>query len=155
MDKSRPGTRVAEELLTSADGATMDDIRRATGAPQYNVLANLQGRGFRVRKVKEGRRTRYFATPPSRQSFEATVTSQGQVTIPKVVREQLRLRGGHKIRFVVEDGDRAVITPVAAKLSDLAGILGKPKRSATLEEMHEAVRRGAANRYLRAVGKTR
>lgn len=153
MDEHIPGTKAAERLLTRPSGATMDEIVVATGGPQYNVLKKLEGRGYRIRKVKEGRATRYFAEPPAAPGFEATVTSKGQVTIPKEVREQLRLRSGHKLRFTVENGNRAVMRPVSKRLGDLAGILPKPKRTLTLEEMDEAIQSGAVERYLRAVGK--
>jgi antitoxin PrlF len=152
MDERVSKAKLTERLLTRPDGATMRDIIAATGGPQYNELKRLAARGYAIRKVKEGNETRYFATAPETPSFEATVTNKGKVTIPRAIREQLRLRDGHKVRFAI-DGDRAVVTPIGTKLSDLVGILGKPKRSATLEEMDEAIRRHAVNRYLRAVGK--
>jgi AbrB family looped-hinge helix DNA binding protein len=152
MTKDIPGTKLAEGLVTRPEGATMDEIVAATGGPQYNVLRKLKGRGYRFRAVKEGRATRYFATPPAAPSFEATLTSKGQVTVPQEVRERLRLRRGGKVRFTIEDEGRAVLAPVHTRLSDLAGILGKPPRSATLEEMDEAIRNAAVERYRRAVG---
>ncbi|MGK2900048.1 MAG: AbrB/MazE/SpoVT family DNA-binding domain-containing protein [Burkholderiaceae bacterium] len=39
-----------------------------------------------------------------------TMTSKGQVTIPKAVRQQLGLRQGMRVAFVVE-GDHAVLRP--------------------------------------------
>ena len=48
-------------------------------------------------------------------------------------------------------GGRLIMTLLGIAIS-LFGILGKPPRSATIEEMDEGVRRVAANRYLRAVG---
>jgi AbrB family looped-hinge helix DNA binding protein len=39
-----------------------------------------------------------------------TLTSKGQVTIPKSVRQQLGLRQGSRVAFVVE-GDHAVMRP--------------------------------------------
>ena len=152
MNEQIPGTKLAEQLLLRPEGATMDEIVAATGGPQYNVLRKLEARGYRIGKVKEGRATRYFATPPAAPSFEATITSKGQVTIPREVREQLRLRSGRKVRFTIEDEGRAVLTPVHTRLSELAGILGKPPRSATIEEMDEAIRNAAVSRYRRAVG---
>ena len=92
MNDDRPGSELAERLMTRPDGATMDEMVAATGGPQYNVLKRLEGRGYRIRKVKEGRTTRYFAEAPSTPSYEATVTSKGQVTLPKEIRERLRLR---------------------------------------------------------------
>src|SRR5882762_5716528 len=155
MDERVSKTKITERLLTRAGGATMRDIIAATGGPQYNELKRLAARGYAVRKVKEGNETRYFATPPAAAIFEATVTDKGQVTIPIEVRERMRLRGGHRLQFAVENPNRAVITPIGTKLSDLVGILGKPMRSATLEEMDEGIRRAVVDKYLRAVGKKR
>jgi AbrB family looped-hinge helix DNA binding protein len=150
-----PGTKIAERLITRPDGATMDEIIAATGGPQYNVLKRLEARGYRLRKVKEGRETRYFAEAPASPSYEATVTGKGQITLPKEVRERLRLRDGGKVRFTFEDGDRIVVTNGGPRLSDLFGILGKPPRSLTLEEMDEVIQQAAVDRYLRAVGRKR
>jgi antitoxin PrlF len=41
----------------------------------------------------------------------ATVTSKGQITIPKDVRARLGLHKGDRVEFVVED-DRAFVRPV-------------------------------------------
>ena len=155
MNEHVPGSKMAERLLTAPAGATMDEIVAATGGPQYNVLKRLEGRGYRIRKVKEGRATRYFAEPPPAPAFEATVTSKGQVTIPKEVRDHLRLQSGQRLQFVLDDGSRAVVTPVFRRLSDLAGILPKPKRTVTLEEMDEAIGQAIVERYLRAVGRAK
>jgi len=150
MADDLPGTKKAERLMTRPDGATMDEIAAATGGPQYNVLRRLEGRGYRIRKVKEGKATRYFAAPPAAPSYEATVTSKGQITLPKEVRERLRVGTGGKVRFSFEDKDRIVVARAEASIRDLFGILGKPRRSATLEDMDEAIRQHAVERYLRS-----
>lgn len=144
------GARIAERLMTRPQGATMDEMIAATGGPQYNVLRRLRGRGYRIRKLKEDRRTRYFAEAPSAPSYEATVTGKGQVTLPKEIRERLNVSDGSKVRFTVEDGGRIVVARGGPSIRDLFGILGKPRRSATLEEMDEAIRQHAVERYLRS-----
>ena len=151
MHDDSPGTKIAEQLMTRPDGATMDEMVAATGGPQYNVLKKLEGRGYRIRKVKEGRTTRYFAEAPAALSYEATVTRKGQLTLPKAVRDRLRVSDGGKVRFTVEDDGRIIVTRKGSRLSDLFGILGKPRRSATLEEMDEAIRQAAVKRYLRSI----
>jgi len=151
--KRKPAAKLAEELLTAAGGATMSELIRATGGPQYNVLARLEGRGYTIRKLKEDRVTRYFAIPPRGRTFEATVTSQGQITIPKDVREQLHLQSGSKVQFSVEAGDRAVIRPISARLKDLVGILPRPKTAVSLDEMDEAIGQAAVSRYRRSGGR--
>jgi len=153
MNENLPGTKVAERLMTRPTGATMDEIVAATGGPQYNVLRRLEGRGYRIRKIKEGRATRYFATPPAAASYEATVTGKGQVTLPKQVRERLRLREGDKVRFTAENAERIVVQRAELSIRDLFGILGKPPRSLTLKEMDKVIAQAATDRYLRAVGR--
>jgi AbrB family looped-hinge helix DNA binding protein len=143
------GANLAEQMLVRSSGATMDEIIGATGGPQYNVLRKLEGRGYKIRKMREGKATRYFAEPPAAPSFEMTVTSKGQVTIPKEIRERLGARAGSKLRLVVESDERIVMTPSDLSVQRLFGVLGKPPRSATLEDMDEAVRRGAVGRYAR------
>lgn len=49
----------------------------------------------------------------------ATVTSKGQVTIPKEIRDLLHIRTNDKVDFVLE-GDRVVLAPVKTLL-DLRG----------------------------------
>jgi AbrB family looped-hinge helix DNA binding protein len=150
MNEHLSGTKIAERLMVRPEGATMAEIIATTGGPQYNVLKKLEGRGYRVRKVKEGNETRYFVTPPGAFSFEATITSKGQVTIPKEVREHSGLRAGGKLKFTLESDGRVVVTRAMLSIRRLFGILGKPPRRATLEDMDDAVRRGAVERYLRS-----
>ncbi|RLE28624.1 AbrB family transcriptional regulator [Candidatus Acetothermia bacterium] len=54
------------------------------------------------------------------------VTSKGQATIPKEVRELLGIRPGDKVAFVVR-GDTVVVIPVRGTLRDLRGSI-RPKR---------------------------
>lgn len=145
-------TDIAEQMLVRPEGATMREIIAATGGPQYNKIKQLEGLGYAIRKVKEGDTTRYFVRAPSDAIFTATLTEKGQVTIPRQIRERLRLRTGHKVEFTVENENRAVMRPSGPRLSDLAGILGRPKRRVSLEEMDEGIRQAAVDRYLRAVG---
>lgn len=43
-----------------------------------------------------------------------TVTSKGQVTIPKQVRERLGIRAGSRVAFELTEGGEVVLRPVAA-----------------------------------------
>ena len=150
MNVDVSATATARQMLTRPEGATMAEIIEATGAPQYNELKRMQARGYAIRKVKQGNATRYFASAPAAPSFESMITANGQVTIPKEVRDRLGLRAGGKVRFTLEDGNHASIAPAGHRLSDLFGMLGTPPRSVTLEEMDEAVKRAAVERYLRS-----
>lgn len=78
----------------------------------------------------------------------ATVTSKGQVTIPKRVRDQLGLKAGSKVEFVLVKG-HAVLEPVGARGADaLAGSLkaySKALAGRTHRDILEDVRREVAN----------
>ncbi len=73
----------------------------------------------------------------------ATMTSKGQVTIPKEVRDALRLRPGVKVTFTVQPDGTAILRPRTVSLLDLVGIL-KADRHATIEEMNEVIAKGWA-----------
>jgi len=69
----------------------------------------------------------------------ATITSKGQVTIPKDVRSRLGVDTGDRVEFVeVQEG---VFQIVAATLDvrALKGIVEKPKKPVTIEDMNRAI----------------
>ena len=44
------------------------------------------------------------ARPTDERVFTATMTSKGQVTVPKELRDELGLEAGKKLEFVARDG---------------------------------------------------
>ena len=150
MNEHVQGTKLAERLLARREGATMDEIVAATGAPQYNVLRRLQARGYRLRKVKEGRATRYFAEPPVAPAFEATMTVKGQVTVPREIRDRLGLRAGRKVVFSMDAEGEVSLASARRSVRDLFGVLGEPPRRASLQEIDAAIGREVVGQYLRS-----
>lgn len=71
----------------------------------------------------------------------ATLTSKGQITIPRSVRKSLHLQTGDKVDFVItQDGD-ALLKPVTRKVDDVFGKLHDPgRRPVSVEEMDTAIR---------------
>jgi AbrB family looped-hinge helix DNA binding protein len=67
------------------------------------------------------------------------LTSKGQITIPKAVRDSLRLATGDRVEFVgTEQG--FVIVPVRRDLNALCGMFkGRRAKPATLEEIKSAI----------------
>lgn len=59
-------------------------------------------------------------------TYEATLTSKGQVTIPAEVRAKLNLKEGDKIEFYFDLRDRLVVRP--RNLAPTAVIESAPKR---------------------------
>ena len=80
----------------------------------------------------------------------ATLTSKGQITIPKEIRDQLNLKPGDRIAFVTDKDGQVVLKPKNGDLSRLVGMLHRPGVYRTLEEMDEGIREGAAARYERS-----
>lgn len=74
-----------------------------------------------------------------------TLTSKGQMTIPKEIRVRLKLKAGDRLE-VVTDGDRIVMTPSQLDVGDLCAILPRPKRVASLAELDAAIRSRASRR---------
>ena len=69
-----------------------------------------------------------------------TLTSKGQVTIPKAVRDELGLRVGDKVAFRVLDDGTVVVEPETVDLLDLANILRPKRKGITIAEMDEVIR---------------
>jgi len=82
----------------------------------------------------------------------AKLTSKGQMTIPKAVRDSLRLKSGDEVEFVVQPEGAALMIPKTGRLADLKGFLPRPQRALTVEEINEGVRRHLTRKYRRARG---
>jgi AbrB family looped-hinge helix DNA binding protein len=75
----------------------------------------------------------------------ATLTSKGQTTIPKEIRDLLGLAPGDKLDFVVESDGRVVLRPATLDVRQLRGLLRRRgKKPVSLEEMERAIAQGAS-----------
>ena len=73
----------------------------------------------------------------------ATVTSKGQITIPKKVRQALHLGAGDRVEFVIERDGRVLVQPGKGDVAALKGVLHKRgRRAVSLVEMDQAIARG-------------
>ena len=75
--------------------------------------------------------------------MESAITSKGQATIPKAIREHLGLVPGDRIKFFVHPDGSVVLLPKLPG-SALRGIVRRGPRTVTIEEMSEAASAGAA-----------
>jgi AbrB family looped-hinge helix DNA binding protein len=68
-----------------------------------------------------------------------TLTSKGQMTLPKAVRDDLKVKPGDQID-IVKEGGKYVLRPRNRSIADLYGILHRPgEKAMTVEEMDEAI----------------
>ncbi|TKX69760.1 AbrB/MazE/SpoVT family DNA-binding domain-containing protein [Halorubrum sp. GN11_10-6_MGM] len=74
----------------------------------------------------------------------STLTTRGQTTIPKPIREALGLQPGDRVEFTLE-GDRVVLRRAGADLSALDGMLDRSgQEPVSIEEMDEAIGNAAS-----------
>jgi antitoxin PrlF len=73
---------------------------------------------------------------------ESAITSKGQATIPKSVREHLGLKPGDRVKFFVHPDGSVVLLP-KRPASILRGMI-KASRQVSLEDMDAAVAAGAS-----------
>jgi AbrB family looped-hinge helix DNA binding protein len=66
----------------------------------------------------------------------ATVTTKGQVTIPKDVRDRLDIKPNDRVDFLIEGG-RAILIPIKT-LKDLRGAVRRRSRSYMAQERRNA-----------------
>jgi AbrB family looped-hinge helix DNA binding protein len=72
----------------------------------------------------------------------ATVTSKGQITLPKAVRDLLRVDTGDQVDFVINERGDVVVRPVNLDVTELRGLLKRPrKRAVSVEAMNSAIAR--------------
>lgn len=75
----------------------------------------------------------------------ATMTSKGQLTIPKAIRDALGLHEGDKVRFELDSvHGKAAMQPVKYQPEDLWKLAIPGARRMSFEEMEAAKRIGAA-----------
>ena len=73
--------------------------------------------------------------------MQATITSKGQVTVPKPIRDRLHLKAGDKMDFVLEADGCVRVTPVNVSVTRLKGMVPRPEVPVSLEEMDAAITR--------------
>ncbi|MEM7728310.1 MAG: AbrB/MazE/SpoVT family DNA-binding domain-containing protein [Pseudomonadota bacterium] len=76
----------------------------------------------------------------------ATLTSKGQLTLPKSVRSSLGLSTGDRVTFVrLEDGSFALVAATRSVRS-LKGIVPVPATPVSLDDMDRAIAQGVSGR---------
>ena len=74
--------------------------------------------------------------------LESSITTKGQTTLPKAVRDALGVRPGDRVRYFVVDGE--VCIRAVRPIRRLFGVLSHDGPPATLHDMQRAIVEGAA-----------
>ena len=85
--------------------------------------------------------------------MESIITVKGQATIPKAIREHLRLKPGDRVKFFVHPDGSVVLLP-KLPASALRGIIHfRRRRPVSIEEMTEAAAEGSTGGTPRTKGR--
>lgn len=79
--------------------------------------------------------------------MESTLSSKGQATIPKAVRERLKIKSGDRFKFFFHP-DGVIILPKIST-ARLKGMIPKPAQPVSLEAIDRAIQKGATERFRR------
>ncbi len=74
--------------------------------------------------------------------MKATVTSKGQITLPRGLLDRLGLCVGDRVEFIFEDDQTVRLAAKHVPISRLKGMLPKPSKPVSLEEMEQAIKAG-------------
>lgn len=80
--------------------------------------------------------------------MEATLSSKNQATIPKAIRNHLRIGPGDRFKFFIQPDGAVVILP-KIPTSALKGSVPQLDRPVSIEQMKAAVEASAAGRFRR------
>ena len=78
--------------------------------------------------------------------MESAITAKGQATIPKAIREHLRLKPGDRVKFFVHPDGSVVLLPKLPAKSARGMLKSRRRRPVSIEEMNEAIAASATRR---------
>ena len=70
----------------------------------------------------------------------ATLTSKGQITLPKSVRDRLGVEAGDRLEFI-EAEQGFLVVPATRDIRALKGVVPKAKKPVTVEDMNRSIAR--------------
>ncbi len=76
----------------------------------------------------------------------STLTSKGQLTVPKEIRDELHLEAGDTIHFRARPDGVVEMVPVRQDILALFGVLKPKKRGVTVEDMNRTIRDAGSRR---------
>ena len=70
----------------------------------------------------------------------ATLTSKGQLTLPKAIRDLLGVGPGDRVVFWEADDGKVIVEPQTVDIRSLRGSLKPKRKGISVEDMNEAIR---------------
>jgi antitoxin PrlF len=75
-----------------------------------------------------------------------TMSSKGQLVLPKAIRDRLKLTAGTRIKVTVDADQRVILTPELHEPEELFANRPPVKRVVSVEEMDQAIAKAARGR---------
>lgn len=78
----------------------------------------------------------------------ATLTTKGQITIPREVRDHLGVDSGDRLSFTVQDDGSVVVRPLTRHVRELGGLLLRAgRRAVAVAEMDQGIARRMRSKF--------
>ena len=71
----------------------------------------------------------------------ATVSSKGQITLPKNVRDHLKVNSGDRVEFLIDSDGNVTVWPVTEDVTRLKGMIHRPNKKVSIKDMNQAILR--------------
>jgi len=78
---------------------------------------------------------------------QSVVTRKGQTTIPKEIRDLLKLKANDRLLYLVED-DRVVLKAIHGDILDFRGSVSSEERPANFEKIRETTRKRVSKKIV-------
>ena len=69
----------------------------------------------------------------------ARLTSKGQITLPKAIRDHLGLKSGDRVEFLISSDESVIVLPATRDIRELKGIILKPTQPVSIEDMNALI----------------
>jgi len=79
-------------------------------------------------------------------AMDAILSTTGQITLPKSLRDRLHLNAGDRVGFRIDADGTVRMLPKTRSVRDLKGCLPRPTAPVSLEDMDRAIAAGAAEK---------
>ena len=76
----------------------------------------------------------------------AKLTSKGQITLPKPIRDYLELHAGDKVEFIIDVKGRVIVTSKTIDIKDAFGMI-KFRKSASIDDMNKSIAQKIKKKY--------
>ena len=71
----------------------------------------------------------------------ATMTSKGQITIPKSIRDAFSIKPGDRIEFFIDDQGRLIVWPITQDITSIKGIVDYSGPAVSVEDINKAIQK--------------